>query len=504
VPTGPAEPSFTDVPTDFWAFRHIEYCANPAQDVVRGFEDGSYRPLLPVNRDAMAVYVARAIAGGDDGVPTGPLTATFSDVPTDHWAFRYIEYCADESQGVVTGYPDGTYRPDLAVTRDQMAVYVTRAFDLATPPARYSLSDYYPLAEGDTWTINTNWGVTTETISGTEEIWGSLYARQVNDEGYASYWQASSDGLRNSGWYEPGTGTVTLNPPLLLRNCLELGYSESQSLPTYLNGSPIGVTQVTYTLVGLETITVPAGTFEDCVKLDVTFQPAGEPAERFYTWVAKGVGQVRRDERPFGGTGWEELLAASVSGVDYPQSYALINYFPLNQGDTWTYGPVGSGYTVTVSGTAQLRGRPYTTMVIFAENHVSYYQPTADGILFGGEYDGGDGVTIAFEPPLLLPNGMALGETRTMPTSLYVNDVYQGGGTASLGLVAVETVAVPAGTFPLCLKLDLQADIPPALSGREYQWWAPGIGMVRKDDRPFGGSDYHELLSASVLGVTYP
>jgi hypothetical protein len=33
-------------------------------------------------------------------------------------------------QGVVKGYDDGTYRPTEAVTRDQMAVYVARAFKL--------------------------------------------------------------------------------------------------------------------------------------------------------------------------------------------------------------------------------------------------------------------------------------------------------------------------------------------------------------------------------------
>jgi hypothetical protein len=39
-----------------------------------------------------------------------------------------VEYI--QSEGVTGGYPDGTYRPEAAVTRDQMAVYVARAFDL--------------------------------------------------------------------------------------------------------------------------------------------------------------------------------------------------------------------------------------------------------------------------------------------------------------------------------------------------------------------------------------
>jgi hypothetical protein len=39
-----------------------------------------------------------------------------------------VEYLAEE--GVVQGYADGLYRPTTTVTRDQMAVYVARAFGL--------------------------------------------------------------------------------------------------------------------------------------------------------------------------------------------------------------------------------------------------------------------------------------------------------------------------------------------------------------------------------------
>jgi len=126
VPTGPATATFGDVPTSFWAFKYVEYAR--AQGVAGGYDDGTYRPAVPVDRGQMAVFVARAIAGGDSGVPTGPSTATFPDVPTDYWAFRYIEYI--KNQGVTGGYPDGTYRPAVVVTRDQMAVFVQRAFDL--------------------------------------------------------------------------------------------------------------------------------------------------------------------------------------------------------------------------------------------------------------------------------------------------------------------------------------------------------------------------------------
>ena len=55
-------------------------------------------------------------------------TPTFPDVPDTFWAYRHIEYCVEN--GVVQGYDDGYYHPEITVTRDQMAVYVARAFGL--------------------------------------------------------------------------------------------------------------------------------------------------------------------------------------------------------------------------------------------------------------------------------------------------------------------------------------------------------------------------------------
>ena len=77
-------------------------------------------------------HVARAIAtptgeaGLEDYVP--PLVASFPDVESGFWAYRYIEYI--RGAGVTGGYPDLKYHPEYVVTRDQMAVYVQRAFEL--------------------------------------------------------------------------------------------------------------------------------------------------------------------------------------------------------------------------------------------------------------------------------------------------------------------------------------------------------------------------------------
>jgi hypothetical protein len=80
----------------------------------------------------MAVFIARAVVvpPGDEGLAEylPPSAPTFSDVDAGYWSYRYIEYLAEH--GIVRGYPDGRYRPGQQVTRDQMCVYVARAFDL--------------------------------------------------------------------------------------------------------------------------------------------------------------------------------------------------------------------------------------------------------------------------------------------------------------------------------------------------------------------------------------
>ena len=130
---------FSDVPISSWACDEIEACAQ--QGVVSGYPDGTYQPGNPVTRDQMAVYIARAVAGGDGEVPDPGCSAPpFSDVDCDQWARKYIQFCVD--QGVVTGYEDGTYQPSAEVTRDQMAVYVARS--MVAPSGDAGLADYTP------------------------------------------------------------------------------------------------------------------------------------------------------------------------------------------------------------------------------------------------------------------------------------------------------------------------------------------------------------------------
>jgi PKD repeat protein len=126
---------FSDVPADYWDYQEIMGCLS--DDMLHGYPDGTFRPLDAVTRDQIAVYLARAVAGGEDLVPKGPAQPTFRDVPTDYWAYDAIEYVYQLR--IIFGYPYGVYRPKRQVNRADMAVFLARAV-----AGQAGLQDYTP------------------------------------------------------------------------------------------------------------------------------------------------------------------------------------------------------------------------------------------------------------------------------------------------------------------------------------------------------------------------
>jgi hypothetical protein len=74
----------------------------------------------------MAVFLLRAEHGSSYVPP--PATGIFTDVPADYWAAAWIERLAAE--GITGGCGNGNFCPGVTVTRDQMAVFLVKAFNL--------------------------------------------------------------------------------------------------------------------------------------------------------------------------------------------------------------------------------------------------------------------------------------------------------------------------------------------------------------------------------------
>ncbi|MGB3203051.1 MAG: S-layer homology domain-containing protein, partial [Nodosilinea sp.] len=58
-------------------------------------------------------------------------SASFKDVPPDYWAYEYISGLAQFN--VISGFSDGTFKPNEAVTRAQFAAILNQAFMSAQP-----------------------------------------------------------------------------------------------------------------------------------------------------------------------------------------------------------------------------------------------------------------------------------------------------------------------------------------------------------------------------------
>jgi hypothetical protein len=118
-PYDPA-PHFSDVPAHHWAFKYIQKVA--AAGVAAGCGGGKFCPSAAVDRAAGATLLAKALYGDSF---TFPATPYFSDVPSSHWAFKYVQKLAAKSISVGCG--NGKYCPTITLTRAQWATLLATA-----------------------------------------------------------------------------------------------------------------------------------------------------------------------------------------------------------------------------------------------------------------------------------------------------------------------------------------------------------------------------------------
>ena len=85
--------------------------------IIKGYEDGSFKPDASISRAEFAAIAARFDPDGDK------TPATFSDV-SSHWAKDEISIAANH--GWIKGYEDGSFKPDQKITRAETMTLVNR------------------------------------------------------------------------------------------------------------------------------------------------------------------------------------------------------------------------------------------------------------------------------------------------------------------------------------------------------------------------------------------
>ena len=146
--------------------------------IIKGYEDGSFKPDASISRAEFAAIAARFDPDGDK------TPATFSDV-SSHWAKDEISIAANH--GWIKGYEDGSFKPDQKITRAETMTLVNRVLkrlpetkddlhkDMKTWPDNQNESAWFYLAVQEA----TNSHYQNMKKDGTHEKWESM--RETRD-----------------------------------------------------------------------------------------------------------------------------------------------------------------------------------------------------------------------------------------------------------------------------------------------------------------------------------
>ena len=107
---------YSDVTKADWYAYAVSYMTE--NKLIMGYPDGTFRPNNPISRAEFA-----AIASRFDQLKPG-LSLPFNDVAKGHWAYDVIASAADK--GWVSGYPDGSFKPENKITRAEVVSTTNR------------------------------------------------------------------------------------------------------------------------------------------------------------------------------------------------------------------------------------------------------------------------------------------------------------------------------------------------------------------------------------------
>lgn len=125
TPEPPTTIAFRDVTNDVYASQ----ISRAVQiGFIAGFQDGTFRPRTALTREQLVSMVIEALDAQDNisiALPSSVTTAPFTDVASNRWSAAKIQFASQS--GIVSGYPEGDFRPAQEVTRAEMMAVVRRA-----------------------------------------------------------------------------------------------------------------------------------------------------------------------------------------------------------------------------------------------------------------------------------------------------------------------------------------------------------------------------------------
>jgi len=161
--------NMTDVPESAWFHTFVDYVLE--HGLMSGTSGTTFSPEGTVTR-AMVVQTLYAM----DGKPASGATAPpFSDVASDKYYAAAVAWA--HSHGVVSGYDDGTFRPDTAITRQQLVtiLYAYAVYRNADTSPRASMDGFADAGQVENYAaVPTQWALASGLIQGRSTDAGTL------------------------------------------------------------------------------------------------------------------------------------------------------------------------------------------------------------------------------------------------------------------------------------------------------------------------------------------
>ena len=110
------EPTFTDISKSDWSYESVAVAA--AAGLISGYEDSTFRPGNAITRAEFAAMLSRLYTDIDISYATD-----FNDIH-GHWAENDIKKLS--ALEYISGYEDGTFRPEQLITRAEAIVIINR------------------------------------------------------------------------------------------------------------------------------------------------------------------------------------------------------------------------------------------------------------------------------------------------------------------------------------------------------------------------------------------
>ncbi len=201
-----AQAAYSDVDPGAWYADGVETLGG--MGLLDCLPGGAFRPDDAITRGELAVILSRFLPqrqGEDPG---------FSDVPVQDPTYEAV--CAVSAAGLFSGYPDGTFRPDEAVTRAQAAAVFNRLLD-REPDAQTIASSgslrIFPDVSPDHWAYT--------------QIMEATVAHDYTAEGGGEVWTRVEPGTTAlaDGYYRFGEWLYRVQDGMFLRSTTADGFT---------------------------------------------------------------------------------------------------------------------------------------------------------------------------------------------------------------------------------------------------------------------------------------